>query len=222
MVHDDLVVLRQRPEWPGAVRRLKALAKERGPGAKRAALSYAKAYAGRRGSMVIDVVASRQRQYVNRVLPTVKRWEHDNAPATLEALAEAPPDAAAYGLQLSEPITMRAIARNLLDLADSLGVDEEQACRRWADGVRGLEHAHNLDPVVGAVSGIGPALFAYLRMRCGADAIKPDQRVAKALRELGFIVPGDEHSILVVARAAAVEIDFGLLALDQLLWGREE
>ena len=69
--------------------------------------------------------------------------------------------------------------------------------------------------------GIGPALFAYMRMRCGADALKPDLRVAAALRELGFGVPGDEHSILVIARAAAAELDVSLLVLDQLLWGRD-
>lgn len=31
---------------------------------------------------------------------------------------------------------------------------------------------------VGAVNGIGLALFAYLSRRCGADAMKPDTRVA--------------------------------------------
>jgi hypothetical protein len=101
-------------------------------------------------------------------------------------------------------------------------MDEDGGCLKWADSVRGLEHAHRLDPVVGAVPGIGPALFAYLRMRCGADALKPDLRVAKALRRLGFTVPGDSHSIMVLARAAAAEINFSLLSLDQLLWNRQD
>ena len=74
---------------------------------------------------------------------------------------------------------------------------------QWADGVAALEHAPRLDPVAGAVPGIGPALFAYLRMRCGSDALKPDLRVAKGLRQLGFHVPAGEHAILVVAHAAA-------------------
>ena len=84
-----------------------------------------------------------------------------------------------------------------------------------------LEHAPKLDPVVGGVPGIGPALFAYMRMRCGADALKPDLRVADALRNLGFESAGDPHSILVVARAAATELGVSLLVLDQLLWGRD-
>lgn len=222
MVSDELLVLRQRPEWRDAVGMLKALAEERGASARAAALHYSLVYAGRRGSMVVDAVASRQRRYKSRVLPLVKQWEFEHPEPTLETLANAPPEPARYGLQSAEPITMRTVARNLLDLANSLQIDEDRTCSTWAESVRGLEHAHNLDPVVGAVPGIGPALFAYLRMRCGADALKPDLRVAKALRGLGFTVPEDTHSIMVLARAAAAEIDFDLLSLDQLLWSREE
>ena len=218
MVSDELRLLRQHPGWAGAVARLTALAQTRGAEARAAAQQYPEVYAGRRGSMVLDVVASRQRRYVSRVLPLVTRWQAAHPPGSLAALAESPPDALSYGLQPSEPLTMRTVARNLLDLAERLHLKEDQACRSWADSVRGLEHASTLDPVVGAVPGIGPALFAYLRMRCGADALKPDLRVARALRELGFTVPGDSHSIMVLARAAAAEIDFDLLSLDQLLW----
>jgi len=218
MASDDLLVLRQRPEWPHAVEQLRKLAAERGAQARSDARDYGQRYAGRRGAMVIDVVASRQRRYTQRVLPLVQRWEHDHRPPTLRTLAERRPDAATYGLQPAETRTMQTIAQNLVQLAGRLQLDEEQTCRQWADSVRGLEHAHTLDPVVGGVSGIGPALFAYLRMRCGADALKPDRRVADALRKLGFDVPGDGHSIMVVARAAAHEIEFDLLALDQLLW----
>ncbi|MFD8494910.1 hypothetical protein [Amycolatopsis sp. NPDC059657] len=222
MESDELLVLRQRPEWRAAVGRLQNLADEFGNEARTAAHKYAAEYAKRRGSMVIDVVASRQRRYVERVLPMVKRWEADHQPATLEVLAETPPDAATYGLLPSEPVTMQTIARNLTQLIRDLRTDEDTGCRIWADSVQVLEHAHRLDPVVGAVPGIGPALFAYLRMRCGADALKPDLRVAKALRGLGFTVPGDTHSIMVLARAAAAEIDFPLLSLDQLLWNSQD
>ena len=97
-------------------------------------------------------------------------------------------------------------------------MNEDQACRRWADDAAGLEHAPDLDPVAGAVRGIGPALFAYLRMRSGSDALKPDVRVAKGLQQLGFPQGPDEHAILVVAHAAAVEAAIDLLVLDQLLW----
>lgn len=55
-------------------------------------------------------------------------------------------------------------------------------------------------------------------MRCGADALKPDVRVRKALNAFGYDVPADTHAILAVARGAAAELGTSLLALDQLLW----
>jgi hypothetical protein len=168
--------------------------------------------------MVIDVVTSRRRKYLTRVLPLVTQWQADNNEHTLHWLSVHEPAPERYGLRPGEPHTVTAIARNMAAFADDLDVSEDQACRQWATGVAGLEHAFRLDPVAGAISGIGPALFAYLRMRSGADALKPDSRVAKGLRRLGFQVPPGEHAILVVAHAAAAEAAIGLLALDQLLW----
>ena len=125
-----------------------------------------------------------------------------------------------YGLRSGESATIAALACNLVDFVDerSLGEQEDEGCMQWAQGVAGLEHAPGLDPVAGSVTGIGPALFAYLRMRSGADALKPDLRVARALRKLGFYVPVGEHAILVVAHAAADEAAISPLVLDQLLW----
>jgi hypothetical protein len=213
-----LIVLRQRPEWSDAVNALAELADRRGDDAKAAAREYGLVYADRRGAMVFDVVASRQRNYKRRVLPMVDDWVTSVSAPTLAALAADPPDASHFGLTRGEPATMREVAANLLALTRHLALSEDDACKRWGDDVRALEHAHDLDPVVGKVAGIGPALFAYMRMRCGSDALKPDVRVGRGLRRLGFQVPADGHSILVVARAAAAEIGFDLLALDQLLW----
>ena len=168
--------------------------------------------------MLLDVVTSRQRSYVKRVLPLVAQWEADNDGHSLQWLSTHRLAPQRYGLRPGEPDTITGVARNLVALAGDLGLSEDQACRRWADEVAGLEHAPQLDPVVGAVPGIGPALFAYLRMRSGADALKPDLRVARSLRQLGFHVPPGEHPILVVARAAAAEAGIGLLIVDQLLW----
>jgi hypothetical protein len=170
--------------------------------------------------MILDVVLSRQRRYQERVLPLVARWEADNEAYSLRWLAGHEPDQRRYGLRSGESATVAALARNLITFVDGrgLGEDEDEGCRLWAQGVVGLEHAPGLDPVAGSVPGIGPALFAYLRMRSGADALKPDLRVARALRKLGFHVPVGEHAILVVAHAAADEAAVSLLVLDQLLW----
>lgn len=213
-----LTLLRKREGWEGAVAKLKSLAEQKGDDARGAAKVYANVYEGRRGAMVFDVVASRQRKYTTRVLPLVSKWEAAVSAPTLSAMASTPLIAKDYGLTSGEPTTMRTVAANLLELADDAGLSEDEACRLWAEGVDGLQHAYMLDPVVGSVSGIGPALFAYMRMRCGANALKPDVRVAEALRGLGFTTPGDAHSVITIAQGAAAEIDLDLLSLDQLLW----
>lgn len=213
-----LSMLRQREGWPAAIENLKHLAERSGDTAQAAAAEYANKYEGRRGAMVVDVVASRQRRYDTRVLPLVADWEAKAPDSSLRSLVAETMSAREYGLKDTEPGTIRTVATNLVEFAANLGVSEDEGCRLWAQGVEGFEHAHKLDPVVGSVSGIGPALFAYMRMRCGANALKPDVRVVAALRSLGFSMPGDQHSVLVVARGAAAEIGMDLLTLDQLLW----
>lgn len=213
-----LRLLRRRPEWSAAVEALRDLLDQHGERARVLAEHYARFYEARRGSMVLDVVLSRRRRYEQRVLPLIARWEADNSEHSLRWLATHEPDAKQYGLRPGEPATVAALARNLTAFGDDLRLDEDQACLQWATDVAGLEHAPRLDPVVGAVHGIGPALFAYLRMRSGADALKPDTRVTGSLRRLGFAVSGGQHSVLVVADAAAAEVGIGLLVLDQLLW----
>jgi hypothetical protein len=215
---DVLTVLRRRPEWEQAVRELRNLLAEHGDEARRRAEQYSGFYQGRRGSMVLDVVTSRQRRYQNRVLPLVARWEADNDEHSLRWLSRHQPTPERYGLRAGEPDTVMTVARNMVAFADDLGLSEDQACMQWANDVAGLEHAPRLDPIAGSVPGIGLALFAYLRMRSGSDALKPDLRVAKSLRQLGFQTPGGEHAILVIAHAAATEAAIGLLVLDQLLW----
>jgi hypothetical protein len=71
---------------------------------------------------------------------------------------------------------------------------------------------------VGTVRGIGIALFAYLRMLGGADAIKPDTRVIKALRRAGLSVARDAGAALLLGEGMAEELGVGRLWFDQLLW----
>jgi hypothetical protein len=217
-----LEILRDRPEWATAVERLRQLDAQDGAAAQEAAARYGQKYAGQRGAMIVDVVASRRRTYPSRVRRIVNSWLEEAREPTLAWLAANPPDRARLGLMASEPATMRQVAENLVAFARSRGLDEEEGCYRWADEVDGLEHAHRLDPVVGGVSGIGPALFALMRMHCGGNALKPDVRVRRELRRLGFEVPAGDHAILVVAKAAAAELGVNLLILDQLLWWAEE
>lgn len=212
-------VLVQRPEWAEAITRLRELADARRQDAVADAQGYVARYAGGRGAMVLDVVASRQRKYAQRVLPMVERWKEQVPAPTLACLVATPTSLEELGLRRTEPVTILTVAQNLLSYGAQVGLDDEdEICRQWADDTEGLEHGYVLDPVVGEVSGIGLALFSYIRMRAGASAIKPDVRVRRALRDLGFHVPRGEHAILTVARAAAAETGMDLLTFDQLLW----
>lgn len=61
-----------------AVSKLHDLVCKHGEDARRRAGEYGRVSQGRRGSMVLDVVTSRQRLYQQRVLPLVRQWEADN------------------------------------------------------------------------------------------------------------------------------------------------
>lgn len=78
MTSRELLVLRQRPGWDVAVSNLRTLADGGGPGARTAARDYTQVYTGKRGAMVVDVVASRQRRYKTRVLPLVRNGSTTN------------------------------------------------------------------------------------------------------------------------------------------------
>lgn len=209
--------VRMLRQWPSAVAALGELLSQHGDEAREEAASFADTYRERRAAMVFDVVASRQRRYESRVVPMVTAFEATQQAGSLGYLAQHGPGGG-FGLRAGEGETMRQTAAGLVSYCESHGLDEEAGVRQWAQGTAAFAHAPKLDPYVGCVQGIGPALFAYLRMRCGADAIKPDSRVRKGLNTAGFDIPDDEHAILIVATAVADELKIPVLVLDQLLW----
>jgi hypothetical protein len=151
-----LNILRDRPEWPTAVARLGELHVQGGATAQEEAARYGQRYAGQRGAMVVDVVASRQRTCLAKVRHIVNGWREEAREPTLAWLAANPPDQARLGLMANEPETLRQVAENLVGFSSSRGLDEDEGCRAWAEETDGLEHAHRLDPVVGGVSGMAP------------------------------------------------------------------
>lgn len=214
---DQMQAFGDLPYWHDGMSRLRQLMETNGAAAREAAGGYAATYSGRRAAMVVDVVASRQRRYETRVMKMVASFEERGEVQTLADLAAKGPGEG-LGLRPAEPETIRKVAAGLLRYMEQHDLDEEAGVVQWANQCQAFEHAPGLEPFVGSTKGIGPALFAYLRMRCGADAIKPDLRVRNSLRSLGFAIPGDEHSILLVASAAASELGVSRLVLDQLLW----
>jgi hypothetical protein len=208
--------LRDFPGWHEATDNLRERYRIDGEAARSRADAYAECYRGRRAAMVFDVVLSRQRQYT-RVEELTEQFAKTRPGTSLKALARHGPGDG-YPLRGGEAATMQAVAAGLLRFCRTHGLEEEPGVRRWAEEAGPFELAPRLEPFVGATPGIGPALFAYLRMRSGADALKPDRRVHQALRRVGYQLPRDPHAILLLAQGAALELGIGLLVLDQLLW----
>jgi hypothetical protein len=211
-----LARLNELPWWREGTGNLRERYQAHSVTAKERASEYAERYAHRRAAMVLDVVLSRQRRYT-RVEKLASEFAETPQGTSLEVLAaEGPGDG--YPLRAGEATTMRAVAGGLLRYCGEHHLDEERGVRQWAREAGVFEHAPRMEPFVGTTPGIGPALFAYLRMRAGADALKPDLRVHTAFRALGYKVPNDPHAMLMVGRGAAEELGIGLLVLDQLLW----
>jgi hypothetical protein len=172
--------------------------------------------------MVIDAVCSRQRKYSSRVLPLVAKWESTNPEPTLAQLSESSlGDLKKLGLLESEPQTLADVAKGFLKFGQERNIqDEELIAKQWAIQVQELRHFTKLDPYVGSVPGVGPALFAYMRMLCGVDALKVDLRVTKALRRLGTYVPADTTATLHLCELYAEDLGITLRELDRLLYGK--
>jgi hypothetical protein len=218
-----LTPLRATAGWPEAVAKLREMWAIHGDHAKQRAAEIADYHAGRRGLMVVDVVLSNQRRYDRIVTPLLNRWREEVRQAggdqSLKWLVDHPLSSPTYPLRRTESATIANVALGLLRFGSDYGLDEDEACTTWAMSVHGLELAPKLDPYVGAVSGIGPALFAYTRILCGADTIKPDVRVIRELQSLGVALPsGDPIAGFVVAACMAYELRISLVELDQLLW----
>ncbi|MCW2904521.1 MAG: hypothetical protein JWO67_6786 [Streptosporangiaceae bacterium] len=210
-----LDALRRHPQWQSGIARLTELWEARGAQARADAAGYAQSYEGTRGLMVVDVVMSANRGY-DEVQRRVQKYA-DTGVATLQDVVDNPPGRSFLGMRRREPDTVLAVATALLGLCGPDGA-EDATCLTWAEQTAGMQHAFRVEPHVGGISGIGLALFCYLRMRSGADGIKPDGRVRQALKDLGLPVSRDPHAILTVAQCAAVELGVAELELDQLLW----
>lgn len=168
-----LAALRRTPGWAEAMHSLRVQWQQHGAAARERARSKRGEFRGRRGTMVLDVVLSRQRRYDTHVQPCIRRWERAVAERgglpTLRWLVDHADLVATPALPLrpGEAATILGVAHALLRYGADAGLapaDEDRACESWAATVAGLEFAPRLDPYVGAVSGIGAALFAYTRM----------------------------------------------------------
>ena len=218
--HDVPNTIQISPEYKAGINELADFLKLKfGQLERRMSNSELTSFTNRRGSMVVDVVASRQRKYEARVVPLVAKWEKFAGGDSLIHLLDKGTPTKLLGLRIGEAETIKNIASNFLDFGERLGIgNENEICARWAHEVEDMRFAYELDPIVGSVKGIGLALFNYMRMLSGADSIKPDVRIKKRLNQLGFKVPKNEISVMYLCELISKDLQISLLELDQLLW----
>ena len=178
------------------------------------AKEYGNIYRGKRGLMVVDVVASRQRRYDTYVVPKILPLYESKA-NNLSLLSLSLKSPKWLPLRDGEADTMKLLAKALIDFGKSKKLsDEEDIVKEWAEDEDASQEV--LD-----IKGIGPALLQYLRMRSGADSLKVDVRVIEELSKIGlpahwFTTDG----LLELCKEIAEEAKCSLLELDQVLWHR--
>ena len=193
--------------------------------ARKLAKQYFARYEGRRGSMVVDVVSSAWRNYDRVEKHIVPAFEKSVRTPNLRSLAAATPGIP--GLRRGEAAAMQAAAAGMLRFArerrPALLKSDEKIVQAWARYAERFRLDTKSEPYVGSVKGIGTALFAYMRMRAGADAIKADVWIARKLEEHGarFKNPSDVVEVTMVAEAVAKAAGIPRLVLDQMLWRGE-
>jgi hypothetical protein len=191
------------PGYASAVETLRNTLKSH-PELKEKAGSLGTLYQGRRGLMVVDVVASRQRRYETYVVPKLlPMYESQATDLSLSALARNPP----YWLPLrdEEAKTMSMVAEKILSFGRMQHlISEDEICASWSNDSEALIDMRQ-------VFGIGPALLA--------DSLKVDVRVINGMHELGietsWLTP---EGVLALAKELSQDIPCTLVELDQCLW----
>jgi len=184
------------------------------------AQQFGDVYRDRRGAMVVDVVASRQRNYLKVVVPRIVNVFEAAQTPTLLSLAQNPPDY--LKLRTGEVQTMVNVAIELLAFGErSKLTNENEICYNWAMLPSTYEpedpDVENL--AIAEISGIGPALLEYLRMRSGGNSLKVDVRVKNSLRAIGVPVEYlSDRGVYAVCQTISTELGISMLELDQILW----
>lgn len=199
------------PNWDRAVTEIKKL-KKANPDLIVKAKSLGGMYRNKRGLMVVDCVASRQRRYESFVVPKLLPIYVDKAEdLSLNALARKAPKW--MPLKNGEAETMQLVAKLLIAYGKKYGIsDENKICKEWADDISA--HEKMLE-----IKGIGPALLQYLRMLSGANSLKVDVRVIEELEKLGLPIQWfSPDGILEICENLAQDAGCSLIELDQILW----
>lgn len=169
--------------------------------------------------------AATGQNYVTGVRPTVERFA-DAFVATDRVTSVS--DLAAIDLEdpeLIEAVGAQRKRRVLLEAAAVLAArpegDDLEALRAWA--AEADVYAYEDDPI-GAISGVGPSTFQYLRMLAGVDTAKPDPGLIELLEAVAEAA--DEPTLATTDRLRAVAAcewlaivtSYRRLEIDRIAW----
>lgn len=199
------------PGWSKAVSDIRSTL-DKNPELATKARNLAHLYADKRGIMIVDVVASRQRRYTSYVVPKIlPLYEAKAKDLSIASLAAQAPSW--LPLRHGEAETMQSVANALLSFGIKNKItDENELSKKWA--MDEIAASEILD-----IHGIGPALMQYMRMLCGADSLKVDVRVQNSLEAVGLPVSWfTADGVLSLCKQLSKDIGCSLLELDQALW----
>lgn len=158
------------------------------------------------------------RATVDRVRETVVDPGRVHSFSELAALEVEDDDlVAAFGAQRKRRVFLEA-ARVLADRPED---DDLAALRSWAGEAD--VYRYDRDPI-GAISGVGPASFQYLRLLAGIDTAKPDPEVTALIEAVAEAADDARIDATTPLRAVAacewlaVTTSYRRIEIDQLAW----
>lgn len=199
------------PNWECAVHSVKRTIVEN-PALVARANQLINNYRDKRGLMIVDCVASRQRRYDSYVVPVLlPQYISAAVDLSIHALSNKAPSW--LPLREGEAKTMEQVAQALIKYGKDHSIkDENQICLQWANDSG--EYVKLLE-----IKGIGPALLQYLRMLSGANTLKVDVRITEELEKLNLPVSWfTADGLLELCTDLAKDAGCSLVELDQVLW----
>ena len=176
--------------------------------------------------LVAEAAASATGQnYVTGVRPTVERFaEAFVSSGRVTSFG----DLAEIDLEdddLIEAVGAQRKRRVLLEaarvLADRPEADDLEALRAWA--AEADIYAYESDPI-GAISGVGPSTFQYLRMLAGVDTAKPDPELLSLLEAVAdeadrpALATTDRLRAVAACEWLAIVTSYRRLEIDRIAW----
>ena len=176
--------------------------------------------------LVAEAAASTTGQsFGGGVLPSVERFRDAFVDTDRVTSFE---DLAAIGLENEDLVAAFGAQRKRHVLVESAAIladrPEERdlaALQAWAATA---DHYRYEDDRIGAISGVGPASFQYLRQLAGADTVRPDSEIRTLIDEIASELEQSPLSTSTALRTIAsaewlaYETSYTPLEIDRLAW----